>query len=135
MSFLQNHPKIVSQPANTLGRDFIVGDLHGCRSLLEDLLAEVAFDGARDRLFSVGDLVDRGPDSEGCLELLKEPWFYPVLGTTTPCSSPGYTVDVVVRDAGCTSGPSFTTKVGNGPTGFLVPASFCLYWRLCRWCG
>jgi len=80
MSFLQNHPKIVSQPANTLGRDFIVGDLHGCRSLLEDLLAEVTFDGARDRLFSVGDLVDRGPDSEGCLELLKEPWFYPVLG-------------------------------------------------------
>ena len=28
----------------------------------------------------VGDLVDRGPDSAGCLALLEEPWFYPVLG-------------------------------------------------------
>lgn len=67
-------------PANRQGRDFIVGDLHGCLPLLEDCLAAVAFDPERDRLFSVGDLVDRGPDSLGVLRLIEKPWFYYVLG-------------------------------------------------------
>lgn len=80
MGFLERNPKVVYQAANPLGRDFIVGDLHGCRALLDALLHHVQFDPERDRLFSVGDLVDRGPDSEACLELLQEPWFNPVLG-------------------------------------------------------
>src|SRR3546814_1363745 len=67
-------------PANTAGRDFIVGDLHGCLDLLQVELARIAFDPTRDRLFSVGDLTDRGPDSMGCLRLLREPWFYAVHG-------------------------------------------------------
>ncbi len=67
-------------PENLLGRDFIVGDLHGCRPMLERLLAHVAFDPSRDRLFAVGDLADRGPDSVGCLELINEPWFHSVKG-------------------------------------------------------
>ncbi|MGK9451467.1 metallophosphoesterase [Acidithiobacillus caldus] len=72
--------KVQTHPENTQGRDFIVGDLHGCLRPLHALLDRVRFDTAKDRVFSVGDLVDRGPDSEGCLELLREPWFYPVLG-------------------------------------------------------
>ena len=67
-------------PANDHGRDFVVGDLHGCRAMLDRLLAEVRFDPAVDRLLSVGDLVDRGPDSMGCLALLEEPWFHAVRG-------------------------------------------------------
>lgn len=67
-------------PANTLGRDFIVGDLHGCLDLLQAELARIGFDRAVDRLFSVGDLADRGPDSIGCLRLLREPWFHAVRG-------------------------------------------------------
>lgn len=66
--------------ANTLGRDFAVGDLHGCKDALEQLLTHVNFDPSVDRLFSVGDLVDRGPDSWGCIALLEEPWFHAVLG-------------------------------------------------------
>lgn len=66
--------------ANPQGRDFVVGDLHGCRELLDETLAKVSFDLDKDRLFCTGDLVDRGPDSEGCLDLLKEPWFHSVLG-------------------------------------------------------
>jgi len=73
-------PLIRYLPANGLGRDFAVGDLHGCRQMLDALLAKVRFDPAIDRLFSVGDLVDRGPDSIGCLALLKEPWFHAVRG-------------------------------------------------------
>jgi hypothetical protein len=45
--------------ANGRGRDFIVGDLHGCRAMLDALLVHVGFDPDRDRLFSVGDLMDR----------------------------------------------------------------------------
>lgn len=67
-------------PANTLGRDFIIGDLHGCLDLLQIELKRVQFDPTHDRLFSVGDLIDRGPDAMGCLRLLHEPWFFAVRG-------------------------------------------------------
>lgn len=67
-------------PANLLGQDFIVGDLHGCLDLLQIELDGLDFNPAVDRLFSVGDLADRGPDSMGCLRLLRESWFYAVRG-------------------------------------------------------
>lgn len=76
----QPAPIIAYLPANARGRDFVVGDLHGCRAMLERLLTEAKFDPAADRLLSVGDLVDRGPDSMGCLALLEEPWFHAVRG-------------------------------------------------------
>ncbi|WP_345815486.1 metallophosphoesterase [Paraburkholderia sp. PREW-6R] len=66
--------------ANVAGRDFVVGDLHGCVDALRYLLSDIAFDPARDRLFSVGDLVDRGEHSEQALALLAKPWFFAVLG-------------------------------------------------------
>lgn len=64
---------------NLLGRDFVVGDIHGMMSALINLLAGVDFDPEVDRLISVGDLVDRGEDSLGCLGLLREKWFHCVL--------------------------------------------------------
>jgi serine/threonine protein phosphatase 1 len=67
-------------PVNERGRDLVIGDLHGCWSLLERALAKVKFDPAADRLISVGDLVDRGPESLRCLKLLREPWFHCVRG-------------------------------------------------------
>jgi serine/threonine protein phosphatase 1 len=70
---------------NARGRDFIVGDLHGCLFHLERLLDKTKFDPSMDRVFSTGDLADRGPDSPGCLLLLKEPWFFPVLGNHDLC--------------------------------------------------
>jgi len=67
-------------PANTRGRDFAVGDLHGHVSLLLDILNGHNFDARVDRVFSVGDLIDRGPDSLGSLQLLNEIWFHCVRG-------------------------------------------------------
>jgi serine/threonine protein phosphatase 1 len=67
-------------PCNLLGRDFIVGDIHGCYSALMRLLDVVVFNYSCDRLFSVGDVIDRGPDSEKCLQLIFEPWFFMVPG-------------------------------------------------------
>jgi serine/threonine protein phosphatase 1 len=71
---------IRSLPTNCQGKDYVVGDLHGCFDLLQRVLNEVDFDKTCDRLFSVGDLIDRGPNSLKCLELLSEPWFYAVKG-------------------------------------------------------
>ncbi|MCM5703434.1 metallophosphoesterase [Larsenimonas salina] len=65
---------------NTQGRDFVVGDLHGEYDQLMALLEEVQFDKTCDRLFAVGDLIDRGPDSMKCLALMREPWFFSVQG-------------------------------------------------------
>ncbi|MDX2320399.1 MAG: metallophosphoesterase [Moritella sp.] len=65
---------------NYKGQDFFVGDIHGEYDLLLATLAQCQFDFECDRLFSVGDLVDRGPDSIACLELLLKPWFFAVRG-------------------------------------------------------
>lgn len=70
----------VKYPVNTNGRDFVVGDVHGYFNLLMAKLAEVEFDTMRDRLFAVGDLIDRGPQSMDCLRLIDKPWFHTVLG-------------------------------------------------------
>ena len=64
---------------NLLGRDFVIGDLHGAMPCFENLLKNLNFDETKDRMFSVGDLVDRGPSSLDCLRLLRETWFHAVL--------------------------------------------------------
>lgn len=58
--------------ANTKGRDFVVGDIHGELEMLRSEMAKVNFDYYKDRLFSVGDLVDRGPNSLGVLVLFHD---------------------------------------------------------------
>ena len=65
---------------NTSGRDFVVGDIHGMFPALEALLELAEFDEELDRLFSVGDLIDRGPRSREALEWLSKPWFHAVRG-------------------------------------------------------
>lgn len=66
---------------NTRGRDLIVGDVHGCFDKLRLTLRSIGFDpDAGDRLFSVGDLVDRGPQSDHAIQWLCRPWFHAVRG-------------------------------------------------------
>lgn len=67
-------------PLSACGRDYVVGDVHGCFTRLQAELDKIGFDPAKDRLFSVGDLVDRGPESEQVLEWLDKPWFHAVRG-------------------------------------------------------
>jgi len=72
-----NHINI---PENVMGTDYIIGDLHGCRDMFDAALYEIGFCPDKDRIFSVGDLVDRGNKNLECVALLNEPWFFSVRG-------------------------------------------------------
>ncbi len=65
---------------NNLGQDYFIGDIHGNHTLLIEQLKKIQFNFTIDRLFAVGDIIDRGDQSEQCIELLIEPWFHSVLG-------------------------------------------------------
>ena len=53
-----------------MGRTILVGDVHACRDELDALLVKAAF-GEGDKVVMVGDLVVRGPDPRGTLDLLR----------------------------------------------------------------
>jgi len=61
--------------------DWVIGDIHGCWETLQRLLERIRWDGTRDRLWLIGDLVNRGPRS---LEVLRwaarEPLLDAILG-------------------------------------------------------
>ena len=67
-----------TRPAVPEGRRvYAIGDVHGCLDLLDDLLDQIAADDARrgaaeTHLVFLGDLVDRGPDSAGVIERVRE---------------------------------------------------------------
>jgi serine/threonine protein phosphatase 1 len=82
MMSLENtpHSQLGTFTKNTSGTDYIVGDVHGHHERLMSQLDELGFDFENDRLFCVGDVIDRGPDSPKMLALLSEPWFFSLLG-------------------------------------------------------
>ncbi len=63
-----------------MARTIVVGDLHGCMEELLTLLDEVSFDGGRDRLVSVGDIVGKGPRGAELVRLFRKRGYSAVRG-------------------------------------------------------
>lgn len=66
--------------ANTNGRDFVVGDIHGAFTLLLSAMSSLEFNPKVDRIFSVGDLIDRGEESARVARFLAQPYVHAVRG-------------------------------------------------------
>lgn len=71
---------IQALPVNRRGTDYFVGDIHGAFDKLQTALEKLGFRSDRDRLISVGDLVDRGNHSHLSEMWLSMPYFHAVRG-------------------------------------------------------
>jgi serine/threonine protein phosphatase 1 len=71
---------ILKLEPNARGTDFVCGDIHSQWDKLKNQLESINFDKERDRLFCVGDLIDRGSDGFRVLDFIKKDWFFSVMG-------------------------------------------------------
>jgi serine/threonine protein phosphatase 1 len=53
-------------------RSFVIGDIHGCAATLRQLVLEQLQPIPTDRIYLLGDLIDRGPASKGVLDFIFE---------------------------------------------------------------
>lgn len=79
---------------NLKGKDYVVGDIHGSFRQLMNILLKMDFDFKNDRLFSVGDLCDRGLYSQEIIKWMDYKWFIPVFGNHESLII-GYTQNVI----------------------------------------
>jgi serine/threonine protein phosphatase 1 len=47
---------------------YAISDIHGCPKTLAALIGEIGLE-KKDELFLLGDYIDRGPDSQGVINL------------------------------------------------------------------
>lgn len=76
---------------------FVVGDIHGCYSILFKELDKLGFNFQKDILISVGDLIDHGDENLECITLLDYPWFHMIRGNHEEMCILGRT-DKSIRD-------------------------------------
>jgi len=76
---MKNH-YFKSFDVNKSGKDYVVGDIHGNFKELELLLNQIGFNEDHNRLFSTGDLCDRGPYSIEIFNWINKSWFHPARG-------------------------------------------------------
>lgn len=103
---------------NAFGRDFVIGDVHGCFDQVVEGMRKVGFDMRRDRLFSVGDTIDRGPGSERSRAFLECDFVHAIRGNHEDMFLDIY------RDGAPSQGDlramlSTRTAVGNGMAWWL----------------
>ena len=53
-----------------MDRIYAIGDIHGCATRLEALIARLDIDARQDRLIFIGDYIDRGPDPRGVVDMI-----------------------------------------------------------------
>ena len=65
---------------NTLGRDFVLSDIHGAYDLVLQAMRTAKFEPRTDRMFVNGDLVDRGDESLRARKFLEREYVHAGLG-------------------------------------------------------
>lgn len=65
---------------NHVGKDYVIGDVHGRYDLVLKALNKARFNEQTDRLLCVGDLIDRGIYSELVAEFLSKDFVYAIRG-------------------------------------------------------
>ncbi len=55
---------------NENSKSYIIGDVHGCRDMLEEMLSIIPWNTEKDNLIFIGDYIDRGNDSKGVIDIL-----------------------------------------------------------------
>ena len=61
-------------------RHFVFGDIHGRYTTFQRLLDAINYDNNTDVIYSVGDLIDRGPDSVSVVEFFQNEHCHAILG-------------------------------------------------------
>lgn len=67
-------------PLSENKRHFVVGDIHGRYETFLSLLEEIDYNEETDMIYSVGDLIDRGPKSVEVVKFFQQPNTWAVLG-------------------------------------------------------
>lgn len=62
--------EFVADTQNREGRDFVVGDIHGTFDILRRAMSKAGFDESKDRLFLLGDYLNRGKYSLDAIDFL-----------------------------------------------------------------
>lgn len=57
---------------NNSQRVFAVGDIHGCLQEFNTLLSNINYNASTDKMILLGDMVAKGPDSQGVIRRAKE---------------------------------------------------------------
>lgn len=52
-------------------RTFVISDAHGCPEVIQNALRHGGFEPGVDAFVYAGDLLDRGPDAEGCIAIVE----------------------------------------------------------------
>jgi serine/threonine protein phosphatase 1 len=53
-------------------RTYVIGDIHARPSLVEQLIRDIPWDVRKDKIVFLGDLIDRGPDAPGVVEIVMQ---------------------------------------------------------------
>jgi bis(5'-nucleosyl)-tetraphosphatase (symmetrical) len=77
---------------------FLIGDVQGCDTALGRLLEKIGFSASRDTLYMLGDLVNRGPESDAVLRRLM------AYGDSAKCLLGNHDLSLLAVAHGCRAG-------------------------------